>query len=505
MSFVEDVKNGKAEYCWTDLRIVSGELDATFRVFCDALKIGGVRVNVSAKDAQLIADELGAHLPTAKLLDARYLSASIDAEPQPKYYEGGVGMDTQVACIEHNERVMSAVGEARAGIVQNVGKHWVLDRRATLTRSVLYGWHVDSEDVTWKGIKLHHAVTPGLRVIQPVSTAHDYHHKDYSMTLLLLHGECIVNGKTMATEEVLTTAELSQLLLHDGLPLSSGRLPIGDEPEEAEPDVIDPHVTPPTIRKGDRGTWVATWQHVLITDGLDLSPYGADGQFGASTKEHTKAWQQAEGLVADGIVGPATWAKSGEDGREPKSYTQVKLFGGLPKHPAFGPMMSSDRDRVFGHLEYMSVSVPGNPEAIRITNGWDSNVTSVHIPQLKSVLGAPSHCRITWHKKGAKQLKQLWEAWEEEGLLNRVISWAGSWNPRFIRGSRRTLSNHAYATAFDINSPDNPLGAKPKLSGTGSVLELVTIANDLGFYWGGHYHSRPDGMHFELAKILDES
>ena len=71
MSFVEDVKSGKVEYCWTDLRIVSGELDATFRVFCDAMKIGGIRVNVSAKEAQLIADELGAHLPTAKLLDAR--------------------------------------------------------------------------------------------------------------------------------------------------------------------------------------------------------------------------------------------------------------------------------------------------------------------------------------------------------------------------------------------------------------------------------------------------
>lgn len=506
MSFVEDVKSGKVEYCWTDLRIVSGELDATFRVFCDAMKIGGIRVNVSAKEAQLIADELGAHLPTAKLLDARYRAAAIDAEPQPKYYEGGVGMDTQVACIEHNERVMSAVGEARAGIVQNVGKHWVLDRRATEARSVLYGWHVDSEDVAWKGIKLHHAVTPGLRVIQPVSTAHDYHHKDYSMTLLLLHGECIVNGKTMATEEVLTTAELSQLLLHDGLPLSSGRLPIGDEPEEPKPEVIDPHFTPPTISKGNKGTWVATWQHILITDGLDLSPYGADGQFGVSTEKHTKAWQQAEGLVADGIVGPATWAKSGEIGREPKSYTQAKLFGGLPKHPAFGPMMSSDRDRVFGHLEYMSVSVPASPEAIRITNGWDHNVTSVHIPQLRDVKGAPSHCKITWHKKGVGQLKQLWDTWEEEGLLDRVISWAGSWNPRFVRGSRRTLSNHAYASAFDINAPWNPLGAEPKAAGLpGSVIELVSIANDLGFYWGGHYHSRPDGMHFELAKILDES
>ena len=504
MSFVEDVKSGNAEYCWTDLHITSGELEATFRVFCDALKVGGIRVNVSAEEAQLIADELGAHLPTAKLLDERYRAAVIDTEPQPKYYEGGVGMDTQMACIEHNERVSSAVGTPRAGIIQNVGKHWILDRRATDSRSVLYGWYVDTEEPTWKGIKLHKAVTPGLQVIQPVSTAHDYHHKDYSMTLLLLHGECVVNGKTMATKEVLTTAELSQLLLHDGMPLASARLPVAPHEPSEPPEVIDPHFTPPTIKKGDKGTWVANWQHILITDGLDLSPYGADGQFGASTDSHTKTWQKAEGLVADGIVGPATWAKALEDGREAKSYTQSKLFTGMPKHPPFGPLMASDRDRIFGKLEYVSVPVPGNPEAIRITNGWEENVTSVHLPQLAQVKGAPSHCKIAFHKKGAEQLKRLWQLWEERGLLGKVLTWGGAWNPRFIRGSRRTLSNHAYASAFDINAyPWNRLGAEPTAAGEkGSVMELVSIANDLGFYWGGHYQRRPDGMHFELAKVL---
>jgi hypothetical protein len=33
----------------------------------------------------------------------------------------------------------------------------------------------------------------------------------------------------------------------------------------------------------------------------------------------------------------------------------------------------------------------------------------------------------------------------------------------------------------------------------GSVRELVPIANRWGFYWGGHYNGRPDGMHFEVA------
>ena len=251
---------------------------------------------------------------------------------------------------------------------------------------------------------------------------------------------------------------------------------------------------------------MARWQHILITDGYDLAPFGADANFGSLTDKHTKEWQRAYGLEADGVVGKNTWAKAADEGREPKSQTQAKLFGGLPKHPPFGPLISSGRDALFGKLEYVSAPTTKNPEAIRITNGWDSNVTIVEIPQLKGVEGAPSHCRIPWHKKGVSQMTALWQAWEDEKLLDRVISWAGSWNPRFIRGSRRTLSNHAYATAFDINSWANALGAEPKAVGDrGSVVELVSIANELGFYWGGHYHSRPDGMHFELAKILEET
>ncbi|NRA35694.1 MAG: M15 family metallopeptidase, partial [Polyangiaceae bacterium] len=36
----------------------------------------------------------------------------------------------------------------------------------------------------------------------------------------------------------------------------------------------------------------------------------------------------------------------------------------------------------------------------------------------------------------------------------------------------------------------------------GSVRELVTIAEEHGFYWGGFFSTRPDGMHFEAAKVL---
>jgi hypothetical protein len=78
-----------------------------------------------------------------------------------------------------------------------------------------------------------------------------------------------------------------------------------------------------------------------------------------------------------------------------------------------------------------------------------------------------------------------------------VLTWDGSFVPRFIRGSRTTLSNHAFGTAFDINCGYNRLGTIPALLGNkGYVRELVELANEHGFYWGGHFASpRSDGMH----------
>ncbi len=67
----------------------------------------------------------------------------------------------------------------------------------------------------------------------------------------------------------------------------------------------------------------------------------------------------------------------------------------------------------------------------------------------------------------------------------------------------RPLSNHAYGTAFDINAAQNGLGVEPAAIGKrGCVRELVPLANRHGFFWGGHFSKRKDGMHFEVGKLL---
>lgn len=59
------------------------------------------------------------------------------------------------------------------------------------------------------------------------------------------------------------------------------------------------------LRKGSRGTDVVAWQQVLQAAHY---PVMDDGVFGDDTRKATIAWQEENGLKADGIVGPVTLA-----------------------------------------------------------------------------------------------------------------------------------------------------------------------------------------------------
>lgn len=60
------------------------------------------------------------------------------------------------------------------------------------------------------------------------------------------------------------------------------------------------------LRRGDSGAAVATWQWRLV-QALGR-PLDVDEHFGPVTEEATRAFQQAHGLVPDGVVGPASRA-----------------------------------------------------------------------------------------------------------------------------------------------------------------------------------------------------
>ena len=60
-----------------------------------------------------------------------------------------------------------------------------------------------------------------------------------------------------------------------------------------------------TLKVGSKGSEVVTLQKSLVSFGYDVS---VDGVFGRGTESAVKSFQSSQGLAADGIVGPATWA-----------------------------------------------------------------------------------------------------------------------------------------------------------------------------------------------------
>ena len=81
------------------------------------------------------------------------------------------------------------------------------------------------------------------------------------------------------------------------------------------------------LKKGSRGPRVAKIQ--------DWLGQKADGIYGKDTKAAVKRWQRRNGLTADGIVGPATWAALGH-----ASITTVlkRSRSGSPRRPGGLPI-----------------------------------------------------------------------------------------------------------------------------------------------------------------------
>ena len=63
------------------------------------------------------------------------------------------------------------------------------------------------------------------------------------------------------------------------------------------------------LKKGSKGEDVRALQRLLIAAGFSCGKAGDDGDFGCGTESAVRAYQRANGLTADGIVGANTWGK----------------------------------------------------------------------------------------------------------------------------------------------------------------------------------------------------
>jgi peptidoglycan hydrolase-like protein with peptidoglycan-binding domain len=244
-----------------------------------------------------------------------------------------------------------------------------------------------------------------------------------------------------------------------------------------------------------------------------------DGVYGGGTLGAVKTFEQQNGLALTGQCAGATLKKARDLGLEAVEFevnagNSSTAFPSRPSPAALPQPTATISAGLFGTFPFVREPVQGNPENIRILNDWVArNIVTVTVPQL---VGVPipidqahavlSRGKVSCHKLVKDKIPALFEAWAEAGLINRILTFDGSFAARLKRGRKTAtlanLSNHSFGATFDINAGLNPMGHTPALMGSrGCVRELVAIANGLGFYWGGHFGQPADGMHFEVSKL----
>lgn len=142
----------------------------------------------------------------------------------------------------------------------------------------------------------------------------------------------------------------------------------------------------PLVRKGSQGDPVRRLQERLKELGHD--PKGADGVFGPNTEAAVKAFQAANGLGVDGVVGPQTWGKLGI--KVEGAVTHTAPSGNSGELIDMGPGKPKGVRR-FGHVigvniapqfDAMVAAAARDGVQLRITSGYRSYAEQVHLYNL---------------------------------------------------------------------------------------------------------------------------
>jgi hypothetical protein len=219
---------GTFEASWTTLSYAMNGKSVKLQIMEDALKIDGVRVNVSASLQQRLADVFDASLMTAQVADLVYVNATRRIDPAPMQISTSVASMTKHSSnVDVKLKALSAID----GLVADPGKHWILDKKLEQVsgRACNYGWHFTGS--SYSGIagfpvptKINSLNSKSVKVIQPNATAHDILHSDYSQICQLVSQICWVDDVEKRFSDLLVDSTLASLVNHQG-PLKIVRQP----------------------------------------------------------------------------------------------------------------------------------------------------------------------------------------------------------------------------------------------------------------------------------------
>lgn len=201
MDFLPRIESGEFDHEWFPLPATD---DLTIYVSKDALKVDGIRINVSAYQQQQIADRIGAMLLTTWVSDLIWRKGD-QITPSPRSISASY--EAMVAHSKEVDRKLSAVRNP-VGLATNTGKHWVLDNlqeslnfkyqkyAPRLYWAINYGWYLSSGGDPSPN-------DPKLRLIQTRGTFHDFNHWDYSQTATFMHQVARYKGQDVPLETLL--------------------------------------------------------------------------------------------------------------------------------------------------------------------------------------------------------------------------------------------------------------------------------------------------------------
>lgn len=144
-------------------------------------------------------------------------------------------------------------------------------------------------------------------------------------------------------------------------------------------------------------------------------------------------------------------------------------------------------------------------------NGYpviESNRTTGSLPRLRKTV-IPETGRYLYIRDGSVSLVLAHVAlWYHEEIepLSPDREWDDwGWAVRPIRGQSTGYSNHASATAIDLNATQHPRGVKNTYTDHQELLIRRRLAKFKGTVRAGEfYFSTVDGMHFEIDKPMKD-
>lgn len=178
------------------------KINANYFVAPDYLSVGTnddwARVNISPKAAQKIADDFDCFLPTKKMVDDIYKSATVKLEPIPMY----AFRDSTPTMWQHH-LIIEGQRKGKKGLIAGIKKDVVITEKIVMDkrpdRVAIYGWHQLNG-----------------QPIQPLYTGHIYWWVDYSQGIRLVYRNIQVDGKWIDYIDVLKNKTLQRLLCDEG-------------------------------------------------------------------------------------------------------------------------------------------------------------------------------------------------------------------------------------------------------------------------------------------------